>query len=257
MVSSLHTQCLVIGALLLRDMRTRVGRRHAGYLAVVAWPLCHMGITISIWLFLGRGAPLGVSSVQFYALSLLPYIVFSYPFRQIANAVIANKPMLYFPRVKIMDIMIARAILEGVSAYAITAVVVIIAGLLGEEFRPRDPFWTAMALLGAVYFGIALGMVNGLVAAMYPPWALVTSVLNPLFWVSSGSMWMVETFPSPYRDWLGWNPLLQCVELIRESYYTSYVSPVLNAEYVFWSGSIIIILVVAVERLGRGKILQF
>lgn len=255
-IDSLRCQMFVIGALIMRDMRTRFGRRHIGYLAALGIPLCHIFGVMIAWSFFGRVVPLGSSPLLFYSVSLLPYIIFSYPFRQIATAVMSNKSMLYFPRVKIIDIMAARVVLESVAAFVVICFVVALITIAGEEIRPKDPFWTAVALFSAIYFGIGMGMLNGLIAAMYAPWVLCTALLNPFFWIGSGAMFMVETFPSPYREWLSYNPLMQSVELIREAYYTEYQSPVLSVPYLFGVSTAIIFFVLFAERFVRGRILQ-
>ena len=43
----LHVQKRIIGALILRDMKTRFGRSLVGYLIAIAWPLSHMLLIMS------------------------------------------------------------------------------------------------------------------------------------------------------------------------------------------------------------------
>lgn len=75
-------------------------------------------------------------------------------------------------------------------------------------------------------------------------------------WCASGAAFMINTVPVPYRDWLALNPLLQCVEWIREGYYWDYHSEVLDRTYVIGLSTALIVIVLMTERLMRGRILQ-
>jgi capsular polysaccharide transport system permease protein len=55
---------------------------------------------------------------------------------------------------------------------------------------------------------------------------------------------------------LALNPVLQCVEWIRESYYWDYRSEVLDRAYVLELATIMIAMALLIERLMRGRVLQ-
>lgn len=256
MIESLRTQLVVIGALIIRDVGSRFGRRPINYLLVLALPIGHFVLTAGVWVVLKKPVPIGNSNLIFFATSLLPYVVWVFPFRQIAQAVNTNRPLLYFSRVKIIDIMIARSILEVVTGFVVVCVVTLIVLSFDGGLSPKDPFLTLSALLAAMYFGISFGMFNGMIAAVYPPIALPMMLLSPLMWCSSGAAFMINSIPTPYRDWLAFNPLLQCVEWIRDGYYWDYRSEVLDRAYVLEFSTILILMVLVIERFLRGRILQ-
>lgn len=250
-----RTQLQVVGALVLRDMRTRFGRSHLSYLTSLILPLGHGLIILGVWTFVGNAVPIGTSPVIYFGTGILPFVVFSYPFRQIALAVVINKPLLYFPRVKVIDIMLARILLEAVTAGTVVTVFLIAISAYGEEIRPHDAFISLSALCGALYFGIAFGMLNGLIASIYPGWTLPMNLFVPLMWVSSGTLFSAEAVPAQYRDWLAINPLLQCVELVRQGYYADYRSSIVSVSYVVGLPTTLIALVLLAERQIRGRIL--
>lgn len=172
MIESVRIQFLVLGALILRDVGTRFGRRPINYLFGLLLPIGHFVLTSVVWTVLKKPVPLGTSTLIFFATGLLPYIVWAFPYRQIALAVNANRPLLYFPRVKIIDIMVARSTLEVVTGFAVILIVLFMVVAAGEDLHPRDSFLTFTGLIASMYFGVAFGMLNGIVAAVYPPWQL-------------------------------------------------------------------------------------
>jgi capsular polysaccharide transport system permease protein len=76
--SALAVQARVVGALMLRDTRTRFGRTFFGYVFIVAKPLMHLLLILALWLTIrGRVALLGTNAAVFWATGLLPYVFFS------------------------------------------------------------------------------------------------------------------------------------------------------------------------------------
>ena len=255
-MDQLRVQLSVIGALVLRDVGTRFGRRPTGYLMVLVMPLGTFMLTAGVWILLKRQTPIGSSQWIFFATGLLPYLVWTFPYRQIAVAVNVNRPLLYFSRVKVVDIMVARSLLEVLTGFVVVMVVVAALNIAGETVEPRDAFMSFMALSASMYFGVAWGMLNGLIASVYPVWNNPMMLFSPLMWALSGAGFMVETIPSPWKEYLSFNPVLQCVEWLRESYYWEYKSSVLDRFYVLGLSTAVIAFVLFAERRVRGRILQ-
>ena len=88
----------VINALLLRDIRARAGTFYSGYLLVFLMPFLHLAAVLIVFIATGRVPPVGTQPIIFYGLSILPFVVFVYPSRQIVVALAANRPLLYFPQ---------------------------------------------------------------------------------------------------------------------------------------------------------------
>ena len=112
----IQTQLHVLHALILRDIQTRFGGRHVNFVVALCWPLAHIAILLIIYTMLGRTAPLGASTIMFFATGLTPYMFFQYPARFTLMAVVTNRPLLAFPIVKLLDVILARAVLETVGA---------------------------------------------------------------------------------------------------------------------------------------------
>jgi capsular polysaccharide transport system permease protein len=245
----------VINALLLRDIKVRAGKFYTGYLFIFLMPFLHLGFVLVIFAGAGRSPNVGTDSVLFYGLSILPFVVFVYPSRQIALSIAANRPLLYFPRVQILDIVIARGLLEAANGIAVSAIVFLVLFLTTGEFTPRDPFGILSALLLTLYLGFAYGLINALISRAFEFWHYAFNALYPLLWIISGIAFNLHALPAQYKVYLTYNPLLHCIEYIRYSYYQAYPSDAISIPFLFWTATCMIAIGLLVERTSRRLLL--
>ena len=111
-------QLNVMSAVVLRDVRTRFFDHGLGFLMVPLFPTLHLFVLIAISKLVGRYAPYGDSLIVFFATGLLPTLTFMYVSRFMAMSLLMNRPMLAFPAVRMMDIVLARAFLDERSGMA-------------------------------------------------------------------------------------------------------------------------------------------
>jgi capsular polysaccharide transport system permease protein len=252
----IHVWLNVINALLLRDIRARAGKFYTGYLVIFLMPFLHLAVVLVVMTVLGRAPTVGTQPFTFFGLSILPFVIFVYPARQILVAVLSNRPLLYFPRVKIADVIVARALLESANGVVVSAIVMLVLFLATGEFEPRDPMGVMAAVLLTIYLGIAWGAYNSLFAMLFPFWAICFGLAFPLLWISSGILINVYGLPNDIQHYLAFNPLLQCVEFIRYSYYEDYPDHLLDVGYVFWVATCLLAATLSLERLLRRQLLS-
>jgi capsular polysaccharide transport system permease protein len=253
----IHVWLNVINALLLRDIRVRAGRFYTGYIVIFLMPFAHLAVALIAFVFImKRPPPVGIDSTLFFGLSILPFVIFTYPARQIFMGLGMNRPLLYFARVKIMDVIVARGILEAANGMAVSGAVLLVISVSSAEFAPRDPLGMLCALLLAVYLGIAWGAYHSLFAVLFRFWAMAFNLAIPLLWMGSGIIINVHGFPSEIRRWFAFNPLFQCVEYLRYSYYEGYPDELLDVGYVFWFATIALAACMFLERLLRRQLLN-
>jgi capsular polysaccharide transport system permease protein len=87
---------LAIRAILLRDVRLRVGRYYTGFLMILLMPLAHLLIVVIVFHLFGRLAPQGTDQIVYFGLSILPFVIYSYLARQIVYSLAENRPLLLF-----------------------------------------------------------------------------------------------------------------------------------------------------------------
>jgi capsular polysaccharide transport system permease protein len=254
--SPLAINAAVIGAILLRDIKLRAGPYYAGFLMILLLPLAHLLILVILYHILGRVAPQGTDQVVYFGLSILPFVIYVYLSRQVVISLAENRPLLYFNRVKIFDILLARGILDATGAVVVFIFLVCILSIYSDEFSPRDWPGIVFAVAATIYFSFSMGVSNALIARVLPIWYLLFNLSMPVFWLASGIAFFPTAIPDPYDRWLALNPLLQCVEWIRYAYYEDYPDKLLNIPYLFTFATACLAVGLLAERLTRRVLLS-
>jgi capsular polysaccharide transport system permease protein len=254
--SPLAINAAVIGAILLRDIKLRAGPYYTGFLMILLLPLAHLLILVILYHILGRLAPQGTDQVVYFGLSILPFVVFTYLSRRIVISLGENGPLLYFNRVKVFDILLARGILEAAGSVVVFIIVVCILAVYSTDFSPRDWPGIVFAVAATIYFSFSFGVPNALIARVVPVWYLLYNFSIPVFWLASGIVFFPTAIPDPYDRWLALNPLLQCVEWIRYAYYEDYPDTLLNIPYLITFATACLAVSMIAERLARRVLLS-
>lgn len=245
----------VLGAVLLRDMRTRFGRTHLGYLIAIAWPFTHLVVLVGARTVLNKLAPLGTEPAVFYATGVLPYILCLYPARMMAMAVVQNRPLLQFRIVTPAILIFGRAILESLNSIVVFLLLLLGLRLFDVEFAPDDWPGLAQGILVAVYLGVGIGFFGTLCYSLigFPAILAIILILVGLY-LTSGALLPITFFPAWALDVLLYNPLFHCVEWMRSAYY-GLDSFYLDKFFVVGTASVFISLGLLGERLLRGRLL--
>jgi capsular polysaccharide transport system permease protein len=99
-----------------------------------------------------------------------------------------------------------------------------------------------------------VGVVNALIVQVIPSWVWVHGLSMPLVWISSGVIFFPSAIPEPYNQWIAFNPLLQCVEWLRYSYYDDYPDRLLNIPYLLSFSTACLGIGLISEKLARRSI---
>jgi capsular polysaccharide transport system permease protein len=255
LLSAAKRQRRVLFALMLRNIRTRFFGNGLGYLVGIAWPLTHILILVGLFVFTGRTAPYGDSTVLFIATGVVPYMIFSYLARMTMLSVMKARPLLAFPEVKVLDVLLAAAFLEILAAACVTIVLILIAWFAGVDVMPRDVGQAAYAFGAIVLLGFGFGLTNSAIALAAPSWFTGYILINILLWVSAGVFFVPDAMPQVLREALAYQPVLQVIEWTRSAYYEGYGGLVLDRRYVIGVGIGGVFLGLFLERAMRGHLL--
>lgn len=246
----------VMHAVMLRDMRTRFFDHGLGFLIVVLWPLSHLVVLLVIYKMLDRTSPYGDSLDIFFASGLIPTLSFMYVSRFMALALVLHRPMLAFPVVQPSDILFGRALLELLASCIMAFLTFVLLAALGENPAPIDPVAAASAFGAVLVLAVGVGMVAGVIGAIFPFFVTLYSLSTILIYVLSGTLFVASALPAPISYALSWNPVLHAAEWMRTAYFLGYPDQVLDTSYLigFALGSIFIGLLL--ERLLRPWVLD-
>ena len=167
--SPLAINAAVIGAILLRDVKLRSGPYYTGFLMILLLPLAHLLIVVTAFHVFGRLVPQGTDQVVYFGLSVLPFVIYAF-LRQIVISLAENRPLLYFNRVKIFDILLARGILEAAGSVVVFIIVVCLLAVYSTDFSPRDWPGIVFAVAATIYFGFSFVVSIALIASLLPIW---------------------------------------------------------------------------------------
>jgi capsular polysaccharide transport system permease protein len=218
----------VIGALILRELHVRFGRENLGYLWLFLEPMM-LGAAISgIHAAAGTGGKVrGV--FEFFVVSYTMFFMFRSIFGRSAGALRGSHNLLFHRQVTLLDVLIARNLLE--LAACIVVMTVCLAGIIMAGGRwPDDP---AQMLL-AVFLMMLLANGGGvIVAALAATSELVERLVHPITYIMmpiSGAFFLVTTLPPQVQEFLLWVPLVHAFELLREGQF----GPVYVYRYDIW-----------------------
>jgi capsular polysaccharide transport system permease protein len=248
------TQLQVIHALLLRETKTRFGSNQLGYLWAFIEPALWIGMFYVFYAAVGRITPPGMSALAFLTTGIVPFSFFRETTQRCMSAIDANKGLLFYPQVRPLDLVIARALLEGATHLGVMTL--FMGGLALWEGPPRiNSLLETLAGLGlAGGFGTALGLLCcGL--NVYSPTVerLFPSALRIVFWLSA-VFHPVETLPRGMRDVLLLNPLAHAIELTRDGWFPGYDARHADPLYVLAWILVLSFCGLSLERMARRRL---
>src|SRR5438046_1486093 len=171
--SSWATELRVIRALMLRDTRARFGAGFFSYLAAIGVPFVHLVCLMAVPFMANQIAPLGTDYALFVATGVLPYILCLYPARMTMLCLVDSGPLLGFPIVKPLDVIMARALVEIVVAFTVTLLFLLLLLAVDIEVVPHDVAQATGAVLATIYLGIGVGLVSAILYKITRVWLFV------------------------------------------------------------------------------------
>lgn len=222
LVQGLDVQRHVIGALVMRELHTRYGRENIGYLWMIVEPMLLAAAVALLHGGAHGGAAHGGHAVRAIPFALGGYCVFMI-FRSVItraeSTLEANKPLLYHRTVTIFDMLLARAVLEGVATFAALSVLLAGAWMFGLAEPPARPLTFIAAYMLMLWFAFALSM--PICAGAYLSKA-VGKFVHPAVYVAmpvSGAFFLLDWIPEPFRGWLAWSPVNQIFEMLHSGQF--------------------------------------
>lgn len=223
----------VIGALAIREMGARFGRSSGGYLWAIAEPLggiLLLSIAFSLAL---RTPPLGVSFMLFYATGIIPFNMFNAMSRGVAQSASANRGLLAYPVVTLLDAVVAKALLNGLTVVVTGAALFAGIILVDDLHLTLDLGAAALGMLMAMSLGVGVGMVNCVLFGFFPTWRNIWAVLTRPLFLLSGVFFIVEEAPPAAQNVLWYNPLVHALATMRRGFYGTYHPDYVSYPYVF------------------------
>lgn len=246
--SAWTVQRRVIAALLLREMLTRYGRHNIGFLWLFVEPMLFtLGVT-ALWTFAkaahGTDLPIVAFALTGYSSVLLWR---NMPARSI-GAIKPNLSLMYHRQVKVIDVLLARLLLEAAGATISFVILSLVFISIGWLQAPEDVLQVIGGWLSLAWFGMSVAL---LLAAWAEQSELVDKLWHPasyLLFPLSGAAFLVEILPPEAQRIVLYLPMVHCTEFLRQGYFGTKFHAHYNMPYVLVVSAVFTLLALAQLR---------
>jgi ABC-type polysaccharide/polyol phosphate export permease len=252
-VDSLRIQKRVIGALIRREILTRYGRHNIGFLWLFIEPMFFsVGITI-LWTYM-QFAKGDIPVAGFALTGYSALVAWRNTVNKMAGTASSNRGLLYHQQVKILDLALARMIVEFAGVTMSLVILTIIFQQLGLMRFPLDPLGVVSGWLYLLWFVAGVGMVAlylGEVSELFDRvWHVVMYLTLPF----TGAFSMMAWLPPEAQGVLLWSPMVHAVEMLREGYFGKGVHAVYSIDYLIKTNAALTLLGLLLVRRVRRKL---
>jgi capsular polysaccharide transport system permease protein len=252
--SALKTQGNVIGALIMRELHTRFGRENIGYLWIFAEPML-LAAAVAL-LHAGQHLPLSgnIRPVPFAISGYALFILFRSTVSRAETLLEANRPLLHHRQVTILDMLVARALLEMASIATVLTILLTGSWFLGLADPPADFLAVAAALILIGWFSFAMSL---LICALSHESPLIGRLVHPLLYLMmplSGAFFAMLWLPAEWREMAQWIPLVPMFELLKVGMFAGYPADYVDLVYAMSLCATLTIVGLVLLRLIRSRV---
>lgn len=252
--SALQIQANVVGALILRELHTRFGRQNIGYLWLFAEPML-LAFAVGL-LHSQHELPVagGVMSIPFAIAGYALFIMFRSMVSRAETMLEANRPLLNHRRVTILDMAIARALLEIASTLVVLVVLLGGAWMFGVANLPDDAVLIVLAVALLGWFSFAVSMI---VIALGHESPMAGRLIHPLLYLSmplSGAFFAMPWLPPELRELAAWVPTVPLFELMRVGLFEGYTDTYAGLAYPIATCAALTLVGLAALRVLRPRV---
>lgn len=231
-IKGLATQQRVVVAVILRELRTRFGAYHLGYLWAVIVPLLYILVLTTLYSAIGRKSAHGVPIEALLLPGMMAWLTFLDVQAHASTAYQGNRQLLVYPMVTVMDIVVARTLLEFATKAVATATIMTLYLLWGVEAAIDDPLGVILGVAAVAYLGMTFGHVVGCLSVIAPSTRFVVTTLRRVLFFTSGALFLLSDIPEHWRAYILINPLAHVIDMVRGAWIESYAAPYGDPSYV-------------------------
>ena len=250
------TTLRAIWALLMREVATSYGQAFGGVVWAFLQPTLAILFLTAIFSAGFRSPPVGDNFAIFYASGMMPFMFYLSLSSQLGMAVRANARLLAYPRVTLIDALLARMIFATLIQLLVTVALYTLILLIWDPkvHLQFGPIATGLAV--TALFGAGVGSVHAYIFVMFPTYRQIWSIVTQPLFLLSCILFSYEQVPAPFDDWLWYNPLIHPVATSRSGFYPGYNDHHVDLLYPIGLGLGLLVLGLILLNQGRGRILS-
>lgn len=252
----LLVQIRVLFALLLREMATRYGRSAGGYVWAFIEPAATITLLTLVFSQISRHPALGTNFPIFFATGYLAFHIYLDISRGVSAAIQANRALLVFPRVTLLDVVIARFLLHFMTSIVVAFIIISAILIYFDHSAPIDLRSLFVAVTYASLLGLGVGALNCVLFAFSPTWKRTFTIVNRPLFLISGIFYTYEVLPEAAQRLIWWNPLIHVTATTRRGFYAEYEPSFVSPVYVFIVALGALLLGILLLQTLRGRVLE-
>lgn len=219
LLDAAQVQVAVIWALMLREVHTRYGRDNLGFVWLIMEPFMFCMGVILIWMGIHGRYEHGIPIMAFVMTGYLPLTLWRHITNRAVHCFRANATLLYHRQVRMLDLLLARIVLEiygSMIAYLVIAFIFLSIDLYEP---PQDWGLFYLGWLYFVLFSSGMGLIIGSLTEMYE-WT--EKMIGPFMYLAlpvCGCFFMVDWLPDKVQRYAVWFPTVSAYELLRSGQF--------------------------------------
>lgn len=244
----------IIGALIMREMTTRYGRRGLGFAWVIGEPLIFCFGVMIMWTLTKPSYEHGIRLAPFVMTGYLSLILIRHFISLLASAMQANLGLMYHRQIAPLHLLMSRGILELGGATGAFFVVYAVLLALNQVSLPQNYllFYSGWLLLAWTALGFAL-VLTGL-SMRYEIMERLVPVISYILIPISGAFYMVSWLPAAAREYIMWIPFVHGIEMIRGGVFGEFVTTYYWPAYALFIGAVMNIIGLLIISASRDRI---
>ena len=211
----LSVQQRVIGALLIREIYTRFGREGIGFAWILAEPLMFALPVLTLWSIVRPTYERGIRLMPVLLTGYMGILLFRHMGGTMLMFVRNNATLLYHRQVTILDVFLARALLEIMSNLMAAIVTFGFFIVFGEMNFPTDLPMFYLGYFFMIWWCLAISLVIGALCERSKLVEKIWPVYSYTYLFYSGFFYIADWLPPSLRKIALYQPCLQAYEMMR------------------------------------------
>jgi capsular polysaccharide transport system permease protein len=221
---SFAVQRRVVGAIVMRELVTRWGRRNLGFAWLFCEPLVFAFPVITVWSYVRDPYEHGLPVVAFVWTGYMPILIFRHVTGGALRSMRTAASLLYHRRVTPLDLFIGRQGLEALGNLASVAVSFFVLFIIGSINWPQNYALMVLGFLYTVWWSLCVALLIACLSERFEMVAHVWPPISYLYLFFSGFFFMADWLPVDLRNFaLAIDPPLHCYEMVRGGMFGNWV----------------------------------
>jgi len=201
-------QANIIGALVIRELHSRFGRHNVGFLWVIGEPLLLAFVIGSLHAFQPAHIGSQMNPVAFAIIGYTIFIIFRGIFGRAESLLEANQTLLYHQMISILNLSVARVVVETAGCFCAMAILLGATISLGLCELPARPLYLLAAIGAMTLLAFGMGLIVTALSYERPTIGRLVHPVNYFMMPASGAFFAVDWLPPDWREIVLWNPMV-------------------------------------------------